>query len=41
MHIRYQSGIELDDFSIDFLEAILDLWNTVGIDAARCYALGA
>ena len=41
MNLRKQTGIELDDLNVAFLIATVDAWNTYGVDAARCFALGA
>lgn len=41
MTIRQQSHLELEDLSPDFRAAVLAVWAEHGIDAARCFALGA
>jgi hypothetical protein len=41
MYLRLQTVIYLDDLSTDFLEATMSVWNDQGIDAARCFSLGA
>lgn len=39
--LRQQTHVELDDLNLAFVDAALEVWNTRGIDAFRCYALGA
>lgn len=41
MYIRHQSGVELDNLNLGFLNGMLCFWDAYGIDAARCFALGA
>ncbi len=39
--LRQQAHIELEDLSLDFHLEVIRTWGESGIDAARCYALGA
>ena len=39
--LRQQTHVELDDLAIDFHFEVIRIWSEFGIDAARCYALGA
>lgn len=39
--LRQQTNIELEDLAPDFREAVLAVWDEYGLDAARCFALGA
>lgn len=41
MTLRQQTHLELEDLSGDFREAVLAVWAEHGLDAARCFALGA
>lgn len=41
MTLRQQTHIELEDLSLAFREAVLAVWAEFGLDAARCFALGA
>lgn len=40
-YLRHQTPVELDDLSPDFLDAVLAVWAESGLDAARCFAIGA
>ncbi len=39
--LRQQSGLEFCDLSLAFQFAMLEVWEQYGLDAARCFALGA
>ena len=39
--LREQMGIHIMDMRPDYRDAILAVWAEYGIDAARCFALGA
>ncbi len=39
--LRQQTGIDLDDLNIGFHLEVISVWYEFGIDAARCYAIGA
>jgi len=41
MTIRQQTHLELEDLGPAFREAVLAVWAEYGLDAARCFALGA
>lgn len=39
--LRQQTHVELEDLSLDFRLEVIHVWAEHGIDAGRCYALGA
>lgn len=41
MTLRQQTHIELEDLGPAFRAAVLAVWAEHGLDAARCYAIGA
>jgi hypothetical protein len=41
MYLRKQTAPHLTDLNTDFIEAFVAIWNASGLDAARCFAIGA
>jgi len=41
MTLRQQTHLELEDLSPAFRAAVMAVWAEHGLDAARCYAIGA
>ncbi|MFT3759005.1 hypothetical protein [Thauera sp.] len=41
MHIRKQTAPHLTELNTAFIEEFVAIWNTLGLDAARCFAIGA
>lgn len=39
--LRQQTGLEFPDLSVAYQFAMLEVWEQYGLDAARCFAIGA